>query len=291
MAKSCKVVFILSTNYAGSHLLTQLLGAHPDCRSIGELHNYHKYQDRPDERHSVVNDFSVNPWFKGLGSLAQVAWHQQVLRSIQSEHPNVYCLVDNSKKVAWAKKFADHPSIDARFVHLIRDPRALVRRWEKTYGTESEKRSQRRRLVRHNARYLIKAFSAHEYEIYLYKWLQSNKIITKFMESVGQEKSVVTYRDLAVDTEKTMSFIMPKLGLNYKKEQLNFGSVDHKGTLKKDYIEQSRRSEIKLDLRWKDDLPEKAKLFIEKNNKVACYLDRLKLRLGENGLISVRHES
>lgn len=284
MTSPCKVVFILSTNYAGSHLLTQLLGAHPRCRSIGELHNYRKYQDRPDERHSVVNDFAVNPWFAGLDSLSQMEWHQQVLQTIQSEQGEVNCLVDNSKKPDWAARFVNHSGIDARFVHLIRDPRALVRRWERTYETEEAKRSQRRRLARSSPRYLLKAFTATEQEIYLYKWLRSNQEISAFLARTGQTENVVTYRDLAVDTDNALRRLMPQLGLEFAASQLAFGEVEHKGTLKKEYLEQSRRSEISLDLRWQGELPRAQQQMIESNKDVACYLARLGLKLTADGL-------
>ena len=287
MGKACKVVFILSTNYAGSHLLTQLLGAHPQCRSIGELHNYRKYQDRPDEKHSVVNDFAVNPWFSGLDSLEYTAWHQQVLHAIQAEAPSVCCLVDNSKKVAWAQRFVNQQGIDAQFVHLIRDPRALVRRWEKTYDTSKAKRSQRRRLARGNIGYIFKAFCAPEYEIYLYKWLKANTEITRFMKRVSQSSNVISYRDLAVNTESTLKVLMPKLGLEYQPEQLDFGNVEHKGTLKKDYLDQSKRSEIRLDLRWQEELSVAVQRAIAENNDVLDYLHKLGMCLKEDGLASV----
>lgn len=284
MNRPCKVVFILSTNYAGSHLLTQLLGAHPQCRSIGELHNYRKYQDRPDDRHSVVNDFAVNPWFAGLDSLPQQQWHPQILKTIQAEQPDVCCLVDNSKKADWASKFVGHAEIDARFIHLIRDPRALVRRWEKTYDSADAKRSQRRRLVRANPRYLLKAFTGSEHEIYLYKWLQANQEITSFLARTGQSANVVTYRDLAADTEQALQRLMPQLGLDYAVSQLAFGEVEHRGTLKKEYLEQSKRSEIRLDMRWLQELPEKAQEMIAENRDVQRYLSELGLHLRPDGL-------
>ncbi len=279
-----QVIFILSTNYAGSHLLTQLLGAHPACRSIGELHNYRKYQERPDERHSVVNDFAENPWFAGLADKPQADWHRSVLERIREGAPEAKCLVDNSKKVRWASRFVGSRQFTPRFVHLIRDPRALVRRWAHTYEDERSKRRQRLRVIKARPGYLLPALLGSEYDVYCYKWLAANREISEFLARVGQADNVVTYRDLAVNTEQTLRALMPGLGLDFDARQLAFGEVEHRGTLKKEYLEQSRRSEIRLDLRWRNELSAADIERISNNRHIRDYLSGQGLRLLDDGL-------
>ena len=43
-AETIRVILILSTPHAGSHLLSQLLGAHSACASIGKLQNFKKFR-------------------------------------------------------------------------------------------------------------------------------------------------------------------------------------------------------------------------------------------------------
>lgn len=282
-----RVIFILSTNYAGSHLLTQLLGAHPESRSIGELHNYRKYLERPDERHSVVNDFAVNPWFAGLADLSQQQWHSTILQRIRQDDQGVNALVDNSKRVRWAKQFADSSEFEPVFIHLIRDPRALVRRWEQTYDDARKKRRQRIRVLKARPGWALPALVNHQHDVYCRKWLISNQSISEFMQSVGQQDNVVTYRDLAVDTERTLQQLMPRLGLSYDSRQLDYGAVEHRGTIKREYLAHSKRSEISMDLRWQKDLSPDQIHRITHHPGIQAYLKRVGLKMIADGLTSV----
>lgn len=279
-----QVIFILSTNYAGSHLLAQLLGGHPACRSIGELHNYRKYQERPKEHHSVVSDFAENPWFEGLAGKEEEEWHRSILARIQQRVPEIECLVDNSKKVRWGRRFVGMAQFKPHFVHLIRDPRALVHRWARTYADGSSKLSQRFRLIKAHPGYVLPALLGNEYDVYCYKWLAANQEISRFLARVGQAGNIVTYRDLAVETEATLRALMPKVGLDFDQRQLFFGDAEHGGTLKKEYLEQSRRSEIKFDQRWRDALTSADIERITNNRHINRYLHAHGLRLLDDGL-------
>lgn len=279
-----RVVFILSTNYAGSHLLAQLLGAHPSARSIGELHNYRKNLERPDERRSAVSDYAVNPWFAGLERHPVERWHATIASRIRLDAPEVDTLIDNSKRVDWARRFIDDPDFSASFVHLLRDPRALVRRWELTYDDARKRRRQRIRVCKARPDWLIPALCAEQWDVYCRKWLISNQDISRFLERHGQRANVLSYHDLVLDTEGSLRRLMPLLGMSYDPNQRDYGAVEHGGTLKREYLEQTRRSEISLDLRWQRDLTADRIARIGSHPGIRRYLAHIGARMLDNGL-------
>lgn len=279
-----RVIFILSTNYAGSHLLTQLLGAHPRARSVGELHNYRKFIERPDSRHSVVYDFAENSWFAGLGDLPPERWHATVGARVMTELPGVDTLVDNSKRVEWARRFVANTDFEAHFVHLIRDPRALVRRWGLTYDDTRKQRRQRIRVIRSRPHWMLPALFNDQEDVYCRKWLISNQRISHFLADCGQSANVVTYHDLARHTSSVLGGLMPRLGLAFDPLQLNFGEVAHHGTMKREYLEQSRRSEIKLDLRWQQEMTSDAIRRVSEHAGIVRYLAAHNVRMIDDGL-------
>lgn len=137
----------------------------------------------------------MNPWFKELKSLPDSRWHASVLDAIRLEEPATTCLIDNSKKVRWASRFVGNGDFTPYFVHLIRDPRALVSRWMRTYDTERAKRRQRMRIMKARPAYAYAyaALTGSEADVYCYKWLIANRQITDFLARVGQSTNVVTY--------------------------------------------------------------------------------------------------
>src|SRR5262245_25974463 len=96
-----RVVFILSTNYAGSHFLSLLLGSNTKARHLGELHRFtHRI---PRKRPCYLcDDFRECPVFKGIEPGATKHIHSTIFKNVG---PHVEVLLDNSKKTAWARKF------------------------------------------------------------------------------------------------------------------------------------------------------------------------------------------
>lgn len=280
-----KVVFILSTNYAGSHLLSQLLGAHSECRSVGELHNLLKYLTRKDSTRDVDNEYATHPAFDGLAKLEPTHWHLQVFANL-APNARVSTLVDNSKRPEWARRFLANGVFECRYVHLLRDPRALVWRWLSTYSTSREKRRQRIRLFRAAPRLLATALSGDDTRVYTYKWLVANERITEFLAGHQSLSSIVTYCDIATDTDRTLTNLMPRLGLEFEPTQLAFGTA-MSGTSKRRYAAQMEDSLIARDTRWRDELATKQVEAITSNRDVGRYLGSLGLEMTSEGLSRV----
>ena len=80
---------------------------------------------------------------------------------------------------------------------------------------------------------------------------------------------------------------MKQVGLNFEEGQLNYGRSKHIGTIKKDYVEQTKNSTIEEDLRWKEDLPPSAIDSIKKNKDINRYLKSINLKWTNNGISAV----
>lgn len=277
------VTYILSVNYSGSHMLAELLGAHSRCASIGELRNYRKFLTSPEAR-TTVSDFGGNPLFAGLAAVPERNWYPLIHERVCATHPGVSMLIDNSKKIEWAEGFARDAGIRAHYVHLIRDPRALLRRWSINYDALGKRLRQRRKLALRAPDKILVALAGSDYEVLLYKWLLANRRISDFMRIRGSTGLVLTYRDLATCTEDTLRKLMPRLGLDFEVAQLHFADGKHYGTRKAEYLEMSARSEIRFDCRWREDLPTPVQQSVTRNRNVLAYLDTLGLRFCDAGL-------
>ncbi len=274
-----QVVFILSTNYAGSHLLAQLLAAHSRCASVGELHNYGKFRGRGSRSGNVVNDYLTHPVFAGLAEVPVGQWHGLLFERLQAGQPALSHLIDNSKRPEWARRF---PSEASRAVHLVRDPRALVSRWLRTYDTGRAFRAQRRRVRRQRPWLALRGLDP--VDVYLEKWLIANGRITAFIHR-RPGAGPVSYRDLARQTAASLEALMPSLGLAYEPAQIDYGARDSAlGTRKREYLDSSRQSRIELDLRWQDHLSADQRRRIETNRSVRRYLESIGLVLVDDGL-------
>ncbi len=72
---------------------------------------------------------------------------------------DVSIIIDASKKTKWAEYFLKNNEFDVKFIHLIRDPRALVLKWMKHYkGSKAELR-ERIKQVRNFPKNSIEIFS------------------------------------------------------------------------------------------------------------------------------------
>ncbi|MEZ5561201.1 MAG: sulfotransferase [Pseudomonadales bacterium] len=273
------VIFILSTNYSGSHLLAQLLAAHSRCASVGELHNYRKFTRRISRSGNVAHDYLSSSLFAGLDSLPENTWHRTIFERLQLRDPQASHLIDNSKRVQWVRAVQ---ASCASHVLLLRDPRALVSRWLRTYSGPRQEQRQRRRLLRRRPWWLGRLDDP--VDLYLHKWLLANTRLRRFVAG-SPSAATLTYRDLVVRTEPTLTDLMPRLGLAFEPGQLRYGTAGTVlGTRKRDYVQHAARSEIVPDLRWQHDLTPAQQARIVGNRALRHFLAQDRLRMVEDGL-------
>src|SRR5688572_17182350 len=116
------VLFILSTPYAGSHFLSLILGSNTRALHLGEMKRVCYPPTRVESRECY---FQTDKIFEGLGPENA---HEAYDRIFERVDPQVKLLVDTTKGIRWAARFLEHNHFDRKYIHLIRDPRAILRR-------------------------------------------------------------------------------------------------------------------------------------------------------------------
>ena len=273
------IVYILSSNYAGSHYLSLLLGSHSRAIHLGETKRLR--DDRMHERRNVCYICEGKPScviFRDIGPHNINDIYDIISGRIESK---TSVLIDTSKNTFWARRFLDNDRYEKKYIHLIRDPRAMVRRWMLTFTTPKKKINQRIRIVKASPKRTLPALLGSPEQVYVYKWLLRNQEISRFITGNNLDSIVVTYEDLASNTAGEISRLCDWMGLKFEPEQLDFWNFAHHGSQKKDYANSRERF---FDLRWKEFLRPAVAAKITKFKPVNEYLQSQGLRFTESGL-------
>ncbi|MDX2426051.1 MAG: sulfotransferase, partial [Cycloclasticus sp.] len=208
------VVFILSSNFSGSHFLSLLLGSHSKAAHLGEVKNLVKIKNLGkksshnsessrqcyvcEEKPECIITSNLHGLQKG-----------DIYSTLFSRHePSITHLIDASKKSEWANNFISNPDFNIKFIHLVRDPRALVRKWDLHYNAPSDLTRQKVKQIRNFPSKLMKILWFPSWQTYLLKWLDQNRTIFNFITSSGHDYQTISYEELATDTEKTLAPLM-----------------------------------------------------------------------------------
>jgi hypothetical protein len=269
-----QIVYILSTDFAGSHFLSLMLGSHSQAMHLGEV----KHLNRAGVRMRWVcyvcenkGDCEIMHGI-GPGNIDQI---YDIIFSRLA--PGKTTLIDASKQIfGWADRFVGRQDYERKYIHLIRDPRALVRRW--AMNSNYKRWIKRRRYV---ARRWPLAALAGSYDVYAHLWLAYNLDISEFIAKHDVPSILVTYEDLALHTEREVSRLCDFIGLPYEPAQLDYWNFQHHGTQKKDYAGKHERT---FDLRWKEFLKSHEVERILGNQRVNDYLTARGLEFNENGI-------
>jgi hypothetical protein len=278
MSVKKKIVYILSTNFAGSHYLSLLLGSNSRACHAGELFQLGRPPQRRKLREVFLKD---NPVFEGIGPDNI----QQVYDTIFSRiDPNTEVLVDNSKIVrGWADRFVNDNRYDRLYIHLIRDPRALVRRYLMLRGLKKQLHY-RWKLLRSWRQLRPFAEWCPTPTLWLYRWLLENRRITDFIQAHQLTATLVTYRDLAQETGTEVRRLTEWMGLTYEPAQLDYWNHEHIGSEKRAYEWVKEQKTQYFDVRWKTDLPPKLQEQILHDRLVNRYLRELGLGFTDDGV-------
>jgi hypothetical protein len=271
------VLYILSTNYAGSHYLSLLLGSNSQAIHLGEVKRL-RFADEARRKRAcyVCREKPECSLFAGIhpGNL------DDIYATVFSRTPAAV-LIDNSKNTFWARCYLDDGRYAKKYIHLIRDPRALVRRWMLTFTTPKQKLNQRLRVAKESPRRAVPALLGSPATVYLDKWLLRNQEITRFIAENDLDSIVTTYEDLATNTAGELTRLCDWIGLKFEPPQMDYWSFQHHGTQKKDYAGTKERL---FDLRWKEFLKPAVAAKITRYRPVNDYLKSLSLRFTDNGL-------
>jgi len=284
------IVFILSSNFSGSHYLSLLLGSNSKATHVGEVKNLVK--------HSSLGKKSIG--LKESTRQCYICESEQACEltgelsniKIENIYPTLFSrlppttthLIDASKKTNWAKKFLLNTDYDIKFIHLIRDPRALVRKWNIHYNTPSDLRKQKLKQIRNYPAESIKILSRPPLHTYTLKWVHQNSIIHSFIKSSTKDSRVITYEDLATSPALSISSLMSWLNLEYEELQLDYWEHKHHGTQKPNYDWVKDQKTKFVDTRWKQDLSSREQNQIINTDKVIKLAHNLGVEITNNGL-------
>ena len=278
-----QIVYVLSTNYAGSHFLTLMLASHSRCASVGEAHRIRR---KTENRLAcgLCEDITCCPVFKGVTYKQLPRIYDIIYANLHEKDASINTLIDASKKTSWAKRYLGLTKYDMRFIHLIRDPRALARRWLMKYSPEHFK-TIRLKLAKRNLLLAPRILSCDVASLMSYKWLITNQRITNFLSRYKLNHQVCTYQELALNTNTQIESITHWLGHNFEPDQINYWNFPHHGSRKKDYDFKSNEVQKIFDLRWKEYLTDQQQQSITDNVHIHKYLNKINLKMGENGLL------
>ena len=272
------ILYILSTNYAGSHFLSLLLGSHSKATHVGELNHLRKARDRGTchacgglEQCSLLGGIDADRI-------------DRLYDTLYSRLPDTLVLIDNSKRIPWAKRFVHEHRFRRKYVHLIRDPRALARRWTLYYTSIPGRMKQRWQSMRAFPALAPRLALASQMVIYVYRWLAENQRITRFIRDYRLDARLVTYEDLAKNPSGPLRAAMEWLDLEYEPDQLAYWTKLHHGTQKEEYEWIKEKKTQHIDNRWKAFWTPREAERIRANRDVQAYLRELGLTMTDEGL-------
>jgi len=274
-----RVVCILSSNYSGSHYLSLLLGSNSRAIHLGEVKNYVKDEPRACFACGEVDSCEL---FTGIASVPKREIYSLLF---DRAGEGVECLVDNSKKPYWFEEMVNLPGIELKVIHLVRDPRALVRRWRLTYATRKLELQQRWRQFRwwHGKPEIL--FSRSMLSTYIHKWIWQNRDIRQFISKYNLDHRTLLYRDLAQAPAQTLAPVVSWLGLTFEPEQIEYWNFPHHGTQKEEY-EWVKTQGVTgyVDLRWQEFLEDEELHTITSHELLAGFMRSVEVEFGDDGL-------
>jgi len=256
------VVFILSANYSGSTWLALLMGSHSQACYAGELNKM--FHDDPVPCRLCEEKGSVCPIFYDVAQTKARHIHDLVLARTGKK-----VLVDNSKTVSWSRKFLQENRFQRKYVHLLRDPRAIA------YSLQLRDRS-----------------------IDITDWMKKNGDIRDFLQENELDSRAITYNELAERTDATLAQLCGWLGLVFEPEQKAYWNFEHHGPGRngataafldhyvpsdEQFYSDTKRTQFH-DLRWKEKLDMKTHEAIVCNKELPAFLKEFELEFSENGL-------
>lgn len=271
------VVYILSSNFSGSHFLSLMLGSHSRFVHLGEFKNLLK-QSRPC---ASCGDPGACSLVRGLDSRSGADLYAQIFQRLPAD---AGLLVDASKKPAWFRARDEAGQHRAYPIHLLRDPRALVRRWSLKFAEPQVQRRERMKMLRRRPA-AMRLLLGDMIEVYLYKWLRQNQEISAYLGACHEPGLVATYEEIASEPVTALSRINAWLGHDFEPGQQDYWRFVHHGTEKPEYewVKQGAPGAF-FDLRWQEFLSTEQQRRIAGHRALTRYLDHLGLAFGDQGL-------
>ena len=274
------VVTILALGYCGSHYLSLLLGSHSRTLHLGELNFAAKRPDKQKLVCSLCKDNTTCPVFHDIGPKNI----HNAYETIFSRFPSKTTLIDASKGIWWAKLFMHNPAFQKKYIHLIRDPMALIRRWRHTYTTPKQRIVTRLKVIRDYPWRTVPLLFDPLDMIYMRNWVMRNRWITEFIRRNRLDARIVSYRDLARNTAAELAPLMQWMGLEYEPSQLEYWNVVHHGSQKAQYEWVKQEKTQHIDLRWQTELSPELIARVREDAEINDYLREIGYTFTDDGI-------
>jgi hypothetical protein len=283
------IVYILATDYAGSHYLSLMLGSHSRAMHLGEVKRLLRPLNKQGTICNACRDKGPCPILSGIGPHNIDSIYGIIFSRVP---PRIDVLIDNSKMVrGWTDRFLGNDTYTRKYIHLIRDPRALVRRWmlEKPKWKSLQRQLRRRfQLIGDEPAAALQTLLADKIHVLTRIWLLQNRAISGFLAENKLDTCLVTYHDLARQPAAELERVCRWIGLEYEPTQIEYWNFEHHGTQKTLYEWNLERKTAFIDLRWKEFFAPETQQRIISDPPITAYLDSLALHVVEDGL--TRHE-
>lgn len=185
------VINIISVSYSGSTWLNLMLGSHPDAFSVGEF----KWAMKNGAAVCMVHGNDCPLWRQFRFPSDENPFHW-----LRRKTGKRIFIVNNSRK---SLPHQDEPDIGSRFIHLIRDLRAVAASFLRKQP--ERKMGQTARLLAHDVR-------------------RNRRLIRRqHVENVAH----LRYEDLAAEPSSQMEHVCSSLGIEYNASMLEFWNTAH----------------------------------------------------------------
>lgn len=273
------LVYILSSNFSGSHFLSLMLGSHSRFAHLGELKNLIK-QSRPC---ATCGNAAACALISDLDRRPGADLYAQIFRRLPD---TVELLVDASKKPDWFRARDRTNRLGVHRIHLLRDPRALARRWLLHFPEPETQRRERIKMLRRRPAAAVRLLFGDMLEVYIHKWLRQNQEISAYLARSGGPWTLVTYEEIARQPAAALARINARLGCEFEPGQESYWRFAHHGTEKPEYewVKQRRQSTY-FDLRWQEFLSAEQQRRITGHRALRRYLETQGLAFGDQGLV------
>ncbi len=275
-----KIVYIMSSNYSGSHFLSLIISSHSRFQHIGEIKWLRKDKTKSSRvLCGICGGHEDCPVFSGISAENIDNVYEDIFSNVGSE---IVGLVDISKKTFWAERFLQDQRYEKKFIHLIRDPRALVRRW--SLDEDISLFQERRKMMKSSLRNLKVVLAGDSIDLYLGKWLRQNLMLADFISQNHLDAYTVTYHDLVRHEDRTLAELMQWLGCEYEPGQVDYWNFTHHGSTKAEYEWVNQKKTKHFDCRWKDYLSPEQQERVINHKEILGFLQQAGVKITEDGL-------
>jgi Sulfotransferase family len=215
-----KTVFLVGCPRSGTTWLQIILGSHPGIATVRETHLFDRYLADIYARYEGEAEKLGKDGLRillGEARLDQLCRHfaDGVLAEIAATKPGCSVVLEKTASQIWSSRMMQRLYPEAYFLHIVRDPRAVVASML-AYAKED--------WANEGDPDVLTAAEA---------WHSAVTIGHSDLAALGRQHIEIRYEDLVAAPDATLATILQRLGLDrmgYNREQFSIEAVKRRGT-------------------------------------------------------------